>query len=310
MFISVLVPTRDRAANLRRLLESLLSPANLEASDWEVIVADNGSTDDTSHLCREFTEKYLNHFHYVIEKTAGRSSALNAGLRLVRGDVVAMTDDDVIVAPDYLEGIRFVFTHYAIDGALGRAYLNFEGDPPEWFDERLMKMMSWRDYGSEVCEFRHGLTGTNMIVRADAFKRLGGFCPQLGVGACGAGEDAEFHERMRRAGCKLLYTPQITVRHRVFHSRLTKRYFRERFYNAGSSAALYGHLPSSAWRYFLYTVKEFLSAEAKVIGLRVTRRKAQVSSPQWDFCWRLGFLAGHLSFRRAGRPQLTIPSFS
>ena len=79
MKFSIVIPTYNRAEELRATLQSLSA---LETSDpWEVIVADNNSTDDTSQVVREAAPGFPVELRYVFEREQGRSAALNAGIR-------------------------------------------------------------------------------------------------------------------------------------------------------------------------------------------------------------------------------------
>ena len=108
--VSVLIATRDRADKLRGTLASLCTPANMDLPDWEIVVADNGSSDETVQVCQEFAAGFPGRVHWLVEDRQGKSNALNAGLLSVEGDVVAMTDDDVICAPDFLVETKRVFS--------------------------------------------------------------------------------------------------------------------------------------------------------------------------------------------------------
>src|ERR1700738_5332348 len=104
--ISILIATRDRAASVLRTLDSLFIPSSTSMEDWEVIVADNGSNDDTSAVCRMFSERYPDHFRFVYESRGGTRCALNKGIQVCRGEVLALIDDDVICQADYVDQIR------------------------------------------------------------------------------------------------------------------------------------------------------------------------------------------------------------
>ena len=101
MKFSIVVATYNRAADLRETLTSLatLSPNG----DWEVIVVDNNSTDNTRTIIETAAAQFPVNLRYVFEARQGRSPALNAGIRAARGRIIATTDDDVRVAPDWLD---------------------------------------------------------------------------------------------------------------------------------------------------------------------------------------------------------------
>ena len=125
MFISVLLCTHDRPESLRRTLESILCPSNLAVPEWELIVVRETHCDrETAQVCQEFSEKFPERFRFLVHDSPGKSIKMNAAMESARGEILAMTDDDVLVAPDYLGAIRKVFGEHAADGAQGRILLD------------------------------------------------------------------------------------------------------------------------------------------------------------------------------------------
>lgn len=101
--ITVLIATRNRAGILEQVLDSytrLRSPAG----GWETIVVDNGSVDSTPDIVQRFAGRLP--VTYVAEPQAGKSRAVNAGLRHAKGNLTLFTDDDILPTPDWL-------VHYA-----------------------------------------------------------------------------------------------------------------------------------------------------------------------------------------------------
>ena len=255
MFISVLICTRNRADSLRRTLESLLCSGNLESPNWEVLVVES-STDHTGEVCQEFQQRFPQHLRVLTEKKLGKSNALNTAIAAAKGELLAFTDDDVLCAPDYIQGIRMVFTLYSADAAQGRVLLDCEGGWPEWLDRTYAQMADFRDCGDKVIDLDGDLFGVNMVVRAGVFQKTGGFAPELGPGGIGVCEDSQMSWRIRQAGCRLLYAPQILVRHQWPRDRLTKSFLRKRFFEYGRFLAYYDPLPVSIPRFGIYLVKE------------------------------------------------------
>jgi glycosyltransferase involved in cell wall biosynthesis len=103
--ISIVVPTRDRAALLARLLESL---ARLHYPHWEAIVVDDGSTDDTAAVVDRYRSRGLP-ITYLYQPWSKMGAARNLGIRYARGEIVAFTDDDCMVDPGWLDGIVEAF---------------------------------------------------------------------------------------------------------------------------------------------------------------------------------------------------------
>jgi glycosyltransferase involved in cell wall biosynthesis len=108
-------------------LERLEPPAG----GWKVIAIDNGSTDESLHILEQRAVKLP--MTVVEEPRRGKNIALNSGLALVEGDIVSLTDDDIILPPDWLLAIESVAaqqTGYDILG--GAIYPVWEEPPPDW----------------------------------------------------------------------------------------------------------------------------------------------------------------------------------
>jgi glycosyltransferase involved in cell wall biosynthesis len=250
-------------------------------------------------VCREFRRRYPERFRLLIQPGKGKSEALNLGIAEARGELLAMTDDDVLCAPDYVAGIQSVFERYPADAAQGRIFLDCEGDMPEWMSARHSVFMSSCDYGDQVQQpFDHTLFGTNMVVRAEAARAVGGFVPELGPGsAVGFAEDTEFSIRLRDAGYRLIYAPQIVVRHQLPRRRLTRSFFRKRYFGLGRSHAYYDPpFKVPRWRWGGYVVKNWIEREAQALRLRITGRPAEALDCQCEAREQAGFFFQHCCF--------------
>jgi glycosyltransferase involved in cell wall biosynthesis len=94
--VSVVIPTYNSAASLREAIESVLGQTYL---DFEVIVIDDGSTDDTERVVRSFGDRVC----YVSQRNSGAGAARNQGIRTSRGSYVAFLDSDDLWVPSKLE---------------------------------------------------------------------------------------------------------------------------------------------------------------------------------------------------------------
>jgi len=305
MFISVLICTRDRGETLQQTLEALLCPANLEVKDWDVVVVDNDSQDHTARVCEAFKSRFPDHFNFCFEKRHGKSNALNAGIAVAKGDVIAFTDDDVTCAPDYLQAIRTVFSQYPVDGVQGRILLDCEGGHPVWLDRFLGLTVGWRDDATELTDLQGTLCGSNMVVKAEALKKVGPFLPDLGPGAIGLGEETELSLRIRAAGYRLAFAPQILTWHHLPKKRLTKAFIRHRFFQQGRAGAYFEALPVSLYRFGLYVVKETILQEFAALWHRCAGRQAEALRCQCEARSQAGFFWQHYLFKRSsgGRPS-------
>jgi glycosyltransferase involved in cell wall biosynthesis len=308
MFISVVLATRNRAGALRRTLESIFTASNLASPDWEAVVIDNGSTDGTVGVCGEFKERSADHFVSLVEIKPGKSNALNTGFRASRGDIIALIDDDVICQDDYLNQIRKVFASGFSGVVQGRVFVDYLGKRPDWFDEYFDQMMLLNDLGEERCALKRSLWGVNAALPAAAIEKAGGFCLELGAGAIGFGEDAEFDHRLRRAGYRVFYTPEIVVRHQVSTERLSIRYVLERSYQIGRCGAYYDPPPPVPLpRFTAYVTKEFMLALPIVVVDLAFGRRGKAARRLGEELKRVGNVVQHWIFKFQGRPALTVP---
>jgi GT2 family glycosyltransferase len=272
--------------------------------NWEAIVTvREGETDGTTGVCKHFEKTFKGVFRFLRlraeeGKRLNKSCALNLGIASARGDVLAMTDDDVLCAPDYIRGIQAVFSRYSVAGAQGRVLLDCDGGLPRWVFPGAAIFMSSCDEGDEVKEWTHSLFGANMVVRTEAARAVGGFAPELGPGGAGFAEDTEFGFRLLKQGYKLIYAPQILIRHKVPRPRLTRNFFRKRFFGLGRSHAYYIPLVEAPlWRFGLYAAKHLVLSEANAWWRRLRGRTAQALACECDALEQAGFFWQHWRFR-------------
>jgi glycosyltransferase involved in cell wall biosynthesis len=237
---SVVICTRDRPDDLARCLASF--PAQKRRPD-EVIVVDNASKDDRTRqvaLAAGVT--------YVREDRPGLDFARNTGARTAKSEIVAYTDDDVVLHPFWLENLVAAFdmpdivavTGLVLPGALKtEAQYIFE---TEWgfgrgyqvriFDERFYN--ETRQIGSPVWEVG---AGASMAFRKKVFSDIGYFDERLDVGAAGCSGDSEFWYRILHFGGKCRYEPTAVAYH--FHRETEEGLGRQlRAYMSGHTAAL------------------------------------------------------------------------
>lgn len=244
---TVLICTYNRAGDLARTLEALSRLCTSVA--WEVLVADNNSSDGTAEIVRRAAERFPVPLRYVFEGRQGKSHALNTGLASSRARVIAFTDDDVDVPEGWLDAaVRPLLERTDIDYTGGPVRPAWGAPRPRWLDEsgNLGGTIAVKDHGDQPFIFeeeRKTPLGVNMAVRRALIERIGGFRPDLGrSGRSLLGqEQAEFFYRSRRAGARGLYVPAMWLTHQVPAARLTRDYFRRWWFWKGiSHARLHG----------------------------------------------------------------------
>src|ERR1700722_6737317 len=103
--ITVIICTYNRCQTLQRALASVAASVLPPDVEWEVLVANNNSTDQTREAIEEFCRKYPGRFRYLLETRQGKSYALNSAIREAHGGILVFIDDDVIVEPTWLQNL-------------------------------------------------------------------------------------------------------------------------------------------------------------------------------------------------------------
>ena len=243
-FVSIVIATRNR----KRLLQETL--AALAGVQWprdrvEILLADNGSTDGTPAAVEAATcVTSLPALRYLYVPQRGKSFAVNAAFAVARGDVIALMDDDVLPAPDWLHHLCRAFEETGADFVAGRIFPRWEVAPPHWMSPSLYGVLAIPDGGDRRITIAPGETrivpiGANMAVRAAVIRHMGGLRTDLGKleGTLRTGEDHEFFLRMLAAGHRGVYEPKAVVQHWVPRERLVPSYFRKWLYQNGRDVA-------------------------------------------------------------------------
>lgn len=230
MKVTVILCTYNRSQSLARALESVAQSVVPATVDWEVLVVDNNSKDQTRETVTQFCQTHVRRFRYLFEPKAGKSNALNAALENTDADVLAFMDDDVIVEKSWLENLVAPLAGEYYMGSGGRILPQWTSVPPAWLprQERYgLAPLAMFDLGDKEGELYEAPFGTNMAFRKAAFEKYGGFRADLGPrpGSEIRNEDTEFGQRVLRGGEKLGYVPSAVVYHEVAERRLRKEYF-------------------------------------------------------------------------------------
>ena len=238
--VSVLICTRNRAEELQVCLAALL-PRVQDFSDVEVVVVDNGSTDDT----KEIVDAIGNYpVRYIVEPIAGLCQARNRGRLEARGSVLAYIDDDVIVGDEWIRRIRQHFVEKKSDCLGGRVTATLDGDLPFQMDESMLWFFQATSYGDRPRELtypEHPI-GCNMAFFTNVFDAVGGFNTALRL----YGDETDFFRRVEVKGFNVMYDPAIIVDQIIPAERLTKEAIKEKSYNWGLGSATLWRLGNPA----------------------------------------------------------------
>jgi glycosyltransferase involved in cell wall biosynthesis len=245
MEFSIVIPTYNRADELRETIRSI---AKLTVDgDWELLVVDNKSPDHTRAVVEQESVSFPAQLRYLFEPEQGRYAALNTGIRAATGKIIATTDDDARVEPDWLTRAAAGLDALGCDYVGGKVFPIWRGERPDWLPERPGRhwaVLALQDHGNKPKEFGvNGVPwplGINTATRREAFERLDLFDNRLGrkAGTLRNQAQREWHLRARAAGLRGFYVPEMVVHHVVEAERLQKPYFRRWYYWHGISRAI------------------------------------------------------------------------
>jgi len=298
MDASVIVCTYNRAESLRDTLRALKAQQQVAGREWEVIVVDNNSKDDTRQMIAEFQREWPL-LSYEFEGEQGLSHARNHGIAAARGDILLFTDDDVLPEPDWMEVTLAGLDKYSVDACGGYIAPIWESPPPDWLTERFHGFLAIRTERSDdydITSPSEAPFGANMAFRREVFQKIGGFDTNRGRKGemLASGEDSELFERILSAGLKAVFLGQSRVHHKVESFRLTKRYFRRwRFQtslNIAQSKGIAGE--NRLFNIPLYVFPQFLRAVVRMLWGHLTQPRDEAFNREIVVCHFLGLMQG------------------
>lgn len=220
--VTVAVCTRDRTDDLALCLAGL---AQLRYPALEILIVDNAPTDDATET---LIRTQYPQVRYCREPRPGLSWARNRAILEAQGEIIAFTDDDVVVDPNWAAALSQTFVEnpdvMAVTGLV--VPYELETEPQILFEVhggfgRGFERQRYQVSGKEQRRTAHYLgagkfgTGANMAFRRRLFELIGYFDPALGVGTVtNGGEDLEMFFRLLHQGYPLIYEPNAFVRHR------------------------------------------------------------------------------------------------
>ena len=306
--LSVIMATRNRARILRDVLEAFCR-LQQPSTAWQLIIVDNGSTDDTPQVIASFANRLP--LQTVHERELGQTRARNRGLELVKGDLTVFTDDDIFPCMEWLVKLQEAADRqpaYSMFG--GPIVARWEAPPPHW--------VRWIDipgavYGITDRSLEEGPTnpwelfGGNMAIRTSLFYSGTRFLNSMGPRGSNypIGGETELLMRLARQGHKAWHVRGAVVEHFVQKEYLKQSWVMRRALHFGRGSYRIRRMANDKVPTRRYLVKAVLKARFDMI-------KAGVSFKQEDLFqsrWRLNLARGWATEARIWSRQSgkTIP---
>jgi glycosyltransferase involved in cell wall biosynthesis len=201
-FVSVIIPVYNAEATVRESLASVFAQS-YPSRQYEVIVIDDGSTDGSSNIIKQF------HARLIEQANAGAASARNAGIKNARGELIIFLDSDCRVNPGWIDlHVREHIKNQAA-GCIGGAFTIPDLKTTAFF-ELCDYYSSWYEQNPKCppdSDYEY-LPSTNISFKKSVLETIGGFCAILKTG-----EDVEICQRIRKEGRQVLFRPHIQVYH-------------------------------------------------------------------------------------------------
>lgn len=200
ILISVIVPTYGSALNLKRTLESL-SHQTFTKEDYEIIIVDDGSPGNAvEKIVRKYETKCQ--IKYIKQKHAGPSMARNTGIRNARGRIIAFTDDDCSVGPEWMREITGSLNSADCAGVYGSTYSDI---PPSYFIHSIIT--------------KDKAITANLALKKEVLKKVEMFDVNFRLPSC---EDGDLFWRVTSMGEEITHNPKMRVYHLPIYKSFTK----------------------------------------------------------------------------------------
>ena len=234
--ISVVICCYNSARLLPTTLHYLSRQQVPPELEWEIVIIDNNSTDDSKEIAERLWGKISSvPIRIIHENKQGAGFARFRGLKEAQHDLVCFIDDDNWPYPDYLKLASEIMSEKSQVGALGGFNeAACESDPPSWYERFAWSYAVGKqaEQAGDVTESRGFLFGAGLVVRKLAWQQVldtTGLKSLLSIGRqgkkiAGGGEDTEICFAVKQAGWRLWYDPRFKIYHFLPTHRLRWRY--------------------------------------------------------------------------------------
>src|SRR5438309_1301916 len=238
MQVSVIVPTFNRARTLRATLETLIDQ-DFDRAQYEILVVDNNSTDQTPGVVKELQAQSPMHLRYLHEPRAGVHYARNLAAVNALGRVLYYTDDDMVADRAMLSELLKVFDlDPLIAIATGRVLPKWEVDPPDWVLKYCTNSILSLQLRSEPLLVSHenpGVWSCHQAILKSVLIEAGGFHPENTQGVWVGDGESGLNAKVEEKGYKFAFTASAVTHHVIPPGRMTQRYLNRRMANQGNA---------------------------------------------------------------------------
>ncbi len=283
--LTVVICTYNGAQRLPLVLDRLRSQTNVEAIQWEILIVNNNSTDNTAEVIQSYQASWLETvpLRSCFEARQGAAFARQRGVEDAHGSLIGFLDDDNFPHPNWIaEAVSFGNRHPNV-GAYGSKILPmYEIEPPVHF-ERIAIFLAIRAV-NKTFSYTASPTHANrrffppsagLVVRKPAWLeavpneiRMTGRIKD----SLTAGEDTEALTYMRQSGWEIWHNADMQIHHQIPPSRLTREYLAKLLHDNGLGRHPLRMIGIPQWQQPLLTVAHFINDLRKLIWHYIQHR--------------------------------------
>ncbi|MNX82531.1 GalNAc(5)-diNAcBac-PP-undecaprenol beta-1,3-glucosyltransferase [compost metagenome] len=273
---SIIVCSYNRYPFLCETISSILDVLK-ERNDFELLVIDNNSLDETSSLKEKYSKN--SNVRYFLETQQGLSYARNRGIKESLGNILIYLDDDIEIVDDYFTICDQIFLNESISISGGKV-IPYKVNIPKWLPQKYYFLVSVYDLGNESKYVKY-LMGGNFAIRKNVALKIGFYNVALGRNKkkLAGGEEIDYQNRAFKMGYKMYYNPRQNILHKI-NDKLNKTYILSYAREVGTSERLIDQSTSIARvakkifkSYLAITgsalLKFFLKDERRITYLRI-----------------------------------------
>lgn len=238
MVISIIIPTYNRSHLIELTLESFIKQ-NFRKEDFEIIISNNNSTDNTEKVVQNFIEKNSSfNIRYILESRQGVHFARNTAAKLAKGEFLYFTDDDMIADPDALKELLYLFSlDQKVASVTGLVLPQWEITPPDWILKlcnNALLSLNDPDYDLIISEKDCNVFSCHQMIRRNVFFLSGGFNPENTKGVWIGDGETGLNIKIKEEGFKFAFNRRSVINHIIPAFRLTQKYLNIRMANQGN----------------------------------------------------------------------------
>ena len=301
---TVAIPTYNGASRLPELLERLQNQLDTENMNWEIIVVDNNSTDNTAQVVQNYQEswQYPYPLKYCFEAKQGSAYARQKAVAEAKSELIGFLDDDNYPLSNWVATAYNFAQKYPQAGAYGsQIHPDWEVEPPENFQQRIAPFLAITERGNLplLYETKKKLLppSAGLVVRRKAWLdsiSTNSILPGRVADGMLAGEDLEMLSYIQKSGWEIWYNPEMEIYHKIPNTRLQRAYLIPFFQGIGLSRYVTRMANIKPW-HKPFALLAYMANDLRKIALHILKYRTKLKTDLVAACEMQLFLSSLVS---------------